>query len=100
MWQHLREELGLNVFGNFQFLYSSALPFEFPGGRIVAHERKVVPIWVFEAGFYSAPGLCLRWTAKPDPALRPLLKISHDIFGNQNNVSGAADELVLLRVGL
>src|SRR5258708_18859730 len=100
MWKHLREELGLNLFGNFQFLCSAALPFEFSSRRIVAHERKGVPIRIFEAGFHTAPGLCLRWTVKADPALGPLLEIGHNIFGNKNNVPGTANELVFLRVGL
>jgi hypothetical protein len=94
------EQPGLNLFSNFQFLCGAALPFKLPSRRIIVHERKGVPIWIFETGIHSAPALCLRWTKKTDPALGPLLKIGHNIFGNENNVPGAANELVFLRAWL
>src|SRR5882724_7824481 len=100
MRKHLWEEPALDLFGNFQFLCSAALRFEFPSRCIVAHEHEGVPVRVFEAGFHSAPGLRLRWTVKTDPPLGPLLEIGHNIFGNKNNVPGATNKLVFLGVGL
>src|SRR6266478_4139573 len=100
MRKHLWEEPALDLFGNFQFLCSAALRFEFPSRCIVAPEHEGVPVRVFEAGFHSAPGLRLRWTVKTDPPLGPLLEIGHNIFGNKNNVPGAANKLAFLGVGL
>ena len=79
----------MNLFGNFQFLCSAALRFEFPSRSVVAHERKGVSIRIFKTRFHSTPSLRLGWTTKLDPALRPLLKIRYDILGTGLKVDRA-----------
>ena len=37
---------------------------------------------------------------KADAVPGPFLKLGRDVFGDKNNLGGAADELVLLRLGL
>jgi hypothetical protein len=37
---------------------------------------------------------------KTNPSLAPFFKFGSDVFGQENNLSGPANELVFLRIGL
>ena len=68
--QRLREEPGLHLFGNFQFLgraafgfellgHGAALRFDFAAQLIEFHQREGISIEIFEAGEHAAPYGCL-----------------------------------------
>ena len=126
--QGLRKEPGLDLFGNFELLRGAAFQFEFFGDRaalsfygmahcVEAHERKRVPVEIFEACKDTAPDGCrflLRHRGNgprviqdaPEPgrmtkansALAPFAKFGRDIISDEYDLGGAADELELFRI--
>src|SRR5262249_17570559 len=107
----LWEEPCLHLPGKFQLLVRAVFGFEPLGMRaamllnfardlLVTQKRKRISVHIFEGCRDGAPGLRLRWMMKADPALAPFFELGNDIFGQENNFSGPANELVLFRAGL
>src|SRR5689334_125817 len=106
----LWEEPRLDVSSELQFLaqamfgcrplgMSASLCLDLAVDCVIRQKRERISIRVFEAGRDRAPGLRLRRVVKSDAATVPFLEFRKDIFGQEDNLSRAADELVFLGAG-
>jgi hypothetical protein len=85
----------------FQLLGDRAtLRFDFPAHIVEAHKRKGVPIHILEGGEHSAPDRGPRRMMKMNPALTPLLIHGIDIFGDENDLSRPANQIIFFRAWL
>ena len=82
---------GLQLLGN-----PPALFFNQPSGVIESHDGQNVPIRIFKAGEHSAPWRFFGWMAKRYTALTTLTILRANVFSEKDNLSGLADQLVLL----
>src|SRR3982750_427906 len=78
--RYLREEPGLHLLCDFQFVGSATFGFQFLGNRtasrfyfpiylVPSRERKGVSVRIFEDGEHSTPSRCLRRMRKANSAL-------------------------------
>src|SRR5882724_3194757 len=106
----LWEEPRLDVPGELQFLaqamfgfrpfgMGAALCLELAVDRVITQKREGVSIQVFEGGGDSAPGLHLRRMMKTHAAPVPFLELGEHVFGQEDDLSRAADKLVFIGVG-
>jgi hypothetical protein len=105
----LRKKPSLNALGNVDFLSDTALGLLLFCGRpalcfnlanevVAADQGEGVSVHVVEAGEDSSPEGGLGGMVKSHPATLPLLKLGHDIFGDEYGVPGAANQLVIFGV--
>ena len=66
----------------------------FASDFLITEKRKRVSVQIFEACGDGAPGLYLRRMVEPDAALAPRLKLGKDVFSQEDDLRGAADEFV------
>src|SRR5882762_1585628 len=101
----LWEEPRLDVPGELQFLaqamfglrpfgMGAALCFDLDVDGIITQKREGVSIQVFEASGDCAPGLHLWRMVKTHAVLAPFLELGEDVFGQEDDLSRAADKLV------
>src|SRR5437868_33694 len=69
----------------------------FASDFLITEKRKRVSVQIFEACGDGAPGLYLRRMVEPDAALAPRLKLGKDVFSQEDDLRGAADEFVFFR---
>src|SRR5713101_3549115 len=87
------------MFGFRPFGMGAAPCLELAVDGIITQKRKGVSIRVFEGGGDSAPGLHLRRMVKTHAAPAPFLELGEDVFGQEDDLSRAADKLVFIGVG-
>src|SRR6266404_2248891 len=106
----LREEPRLDVPGELQFLaqamfgfgpfgMGAALCLDLAVNRVITQKREGVSIRVFKSGGDCAPGLHLRGMVKTHAAAAPFLELGEDVFGQEDDLSRAADKLVFIGAG-
>src|SRR6266478_6138490 len=106
----LWEEPGLDVPGEFQLLaqamfgfrplgMGAALCFDLDVDGVITQKRKGVSIQVFEASGDCTPGLHLRRMVKTNTAGAPFLELGEDVFGQEDDLSRAADKLAFIGAG-
>src|SRR5260370_30732876 len=88
------------MFGFRPFGMRAALCFNLAVDGVITQKREGVSIQVFEGGGDSAPGLNLRRMVKTHAALAPFLELGEDVFGQEDDLSRAADKLVFSGVGI
>lgn len=110
LWLSLREKSGLNLPGILRFQNGTALGFkffevraadllDFAIHRVVAHEREGVAVQILKPCRGPAPGFELRQLVKADSVFLPFLVLAEDVFREKFNLSGPANELVILGIG-
>ncbi len=87
------------MFGFRPFGMRAALCFNLAVDGVITQKREGVSIQVFEGGGDSAPGLNLRRMVKTHAAPAPFLKLGEDVFGQEDDLSRAADKLVFIGAG-
>ena len=103
----LREQAGLDLLSDFQFLDGAAFVFELLGegaamGLDAAREfvesdqSEGVSVGIFKAGMNSTPPGSLGWELEVDSAFAPLFVLARKVFGNEVDVGWAADEFFRL----
>ncbi len=106
----LREQAGLDLLGDFQFLGGAAFGFKFLGEGaamsfdaarefVEADQSEGVSIGIFKAGMNSAPSGSLGWELEVDAPFAPLFVLAREVFGNEVDVGWAADEFLRLASG-
>ncbi len=106
----LWEEPRLDVPGELQLLaqtmfgfrplgMGTALCFDLDVDGVGTQKRERVSIQVFEASGDCAPGLHLRRMVKTHAVPAPFLELGEDVFGQEDDLSRAADKLVFIGVG-
>src|SRR5258708_37429350 len=106
----LWEEPRLDVPGELQFLaqamfgfrpfgMGAALCLELAVDGVITQKREGVSIQVFEGSGDCAPGLHLRRMVKTDAVAAPFLELGKDVFGQEDDLSRAADKLVFIGAG-
>src|SRR5438128_3871248 len=109
--RHLRKEPRLCLLGHFQFQGGAAFGFppvgmraalrlDLPSHLFRGQKRKRVPVDIFEGCGHRAPRTFLRLVVKAHPALTPFFELGKDILGQESNLSGPANELILVRLGI
>src|SRR6202007_2413429 len=91
--------LACAVFGFRPFGMDAALCFDFAIDGVITQKRKGVSVRVFEGGGNSAPELHLRRMVKTHPAAAPFLELGENVFGQEDDLRGAADKLVFSGTG-
>src|SRR5258708_288996 len=106
----LWEEPRLDVPGELQFLAQAMFGFRPLGmgaalclnlavDRVITQKREGVSIGVFKSGRDCAPRLHLRRMVKTHALLAPFLELGEDVFGQEDDLSRAADKLVFIGAG-
>src|SRR5215467_5000395 len=106
----LRKKPGLDLPGKFELLaitplglepfdVGPALVFYFTGDFRAAEKRKRVAVLILETGGNGSPGMPLRRMVEWDAALAPFFIFGNDVFGQENDSRGPADELVFFGTG-
>src|SRR5882757_10341545 len=87
------------MFGFRSFGMRAALCFDLDVDGVITQKREGVSIQVFEGGGDCAPGLHLRRMVKTHAAAVPFLELGEDVFGQEDDLSRAADKLVFIGAG-
>src|SRR5262245_20045702 len=65
---------------------------------VATHQNKGVPVEILKPGKGAAPGWCLRWMMKVNPALAPLVELGADVLSRKNDIPALPDEFVFVHV--
>lgn len=76
----------------------AALRLDFASDLFATEKGKGIPVHIFEASGGGARWLQLGRMMKADPALAPFLELGEDVFRQEDDPSGTANELVFVRV--
>jgi len=87
------------MFGFRPFGMVAALCLELAVDGVITQKRKGVSIQVFEASGDCTPGLHLRRMVKTNTAGAPFLELGEDVFGQEDDLSRAADKLAFIGAG-
>src|SRR5712671_1805586 len=87
------------MFGFRSFGMRAALRFDLDVDGVITQKREGVSIQVLEGSRDCAPGLNLRRMVKTHVAGAPFLELGEDVFGQEDDLSRAADKLVFIGVG-
>src|SRR5258708_7898456 len=77
----------------------AALRFDLDVDGVITQKREGVSIHVVKGGGDCAPGLHLRRMVKTHTAGAPFLELGEDVFGQEDDLSRAADKLVFIGAG-
>ena len=78
---------------------SAALGFDFDVDGVITQKCEGVSIRVFKSGGDCAPGLRLRGMVKAHAVAAPFFELGEDVFGQEDDLSRAADKLVFIGAG-
>src|ERR1043166_6327501 len=93
------ELLAITAFGFGPLHVRSALLLHFTRDFRATEKRKRITIHVFEGSRDGAPRLSCWPMMKADATLAPFLELGKDVFGQEDNSRGTADEFVFFRFG-